>query len=246
MKVFILGFATLYYFAITTPVFSQDCKVLLEEINKSYKGECKNDLANGTGEALGDLYTYKGEFKKGYPDGEGVLTMKDGSIFKGEWKKGMIWGYGERTDNRGTLKKGYWKGNISDFIYVGTDKGYLIGYKVLDSERMDNATIDFVKSAVVLDKLNINIFENHVRQITNFEIMEMTSGVVYQIVNNSGRLKAEIIKVTYPITMRIRYILPYGTQDTQLPTGVDNMNSPRLLRFTIVEPGLWEVSITHR
>ena len=246
MKILLPGFAILFFFVITTPAFSQDCKALLEEINKSYKGECKNGLANGTGEASGELYTFNGEFKKGVPDGEGTLKMKDGSVFKGVWKKGMIWGYGELTDKNGTVKTGYWKGNISGFIYVGTDKGYLIGYKVLDSERMDNATVNFVKSTEALDKLNINIFENHVRQITNFEIMEMTSGVIYQVVNNSGRLKAELIKVTYPVTVRIRYILPYGTQDTKLPAGVDNLNSPRLLRFTIVEPGLWDVSITHR
>jgi hypothetical protein len=247
MKNFLNGIIALcWIYFLSTTAQSQDCRVLVEELNKNYKGACKNELANGSGEASGELFSYKGEFKKGYPDGEGTLKMNDSTVFKGEWKKGMIWGYGELIDKNGNVKKGYWKGNITSFIYVGTDKGYLNGYKILDSEKMENATVNFVKSTEALDKLNINIFENHVRQITNFEIMEMTSGIIYQVVNNSGRLKAELIHVTYPITMRIRYILPYGTQDTQLPAGVDNLNSPRIIRFTIVEPGLWDVSITHR
>ena len=230
----------------TTQAWSQDCSVLLKEISTNYKGECKGGFASGKGEATGNGYTYQGEFKKGYPDGEGALTLPDGTVFKSEWKKGMIWGYGELTAKDGSVKKGYWKGNITDFIYVGVDKDYLLGYKILDTQFMDNATIEFVKNKESLDKLVIQIYENHIRRIDHFEILGITSGVIHQVVNNNGRLTADIINISFPLTMQIRYILPYGTQDTKLMGGEDNLFSPRVLRFTIVEPGLWTVTITHR
>ena len=172
--------------------------------------------------------------------------MKDGTLLKVAWKRGEIYGYGEMTAIDGSVKKGFWKGTINNFIYVGEDKEFLKGYKILDQEMMDNATIDFVRSDEATDKLVILIFENHVRQINHFEIIEITTGVIHQVVNNGGRLRAEILNIQYPITMKIRYILPYGTQDTKLPEKQDNLFSPRVLRFTIVEPGFWTLTITHR
>ena len=225
---------------------AQACKVLSEDLNGIYKGDCKKGLANGKGEVSGEDVVYTGEFRKGYPDGEGVLKFNDGTVLKAEWKRGELYGYGELTATDGTAKKGYWKGTIHKYIYVGEDKDFLKGYKILDQEMMDNATIDFVKSDEATDKLVIQINENHVRQINHFEIIEITSGVIHQVINNGGRLKADIINIQYPVTMKIRYILPYGTQDTKLHGGQDNMFSPRTLRFTIVEPGLWTLTITHR
>lgn len=227
-------------------VQGQECKVLVKVISDSYSGDCKKGLAHGEGIAKGNGYIYEGEFKKGYPDGNGTLTMKDGSIFKGEWKDGDVYGYGELTKQDGEKTTGYFKGSIENFRLMGQDKASLAGYKVIETERLENATYSFIKNDDQENSVSIKIFENNIRKITNFEILEITSGTIQLVTNNGGRLTAEITNVTYPVTMGIRYIIPYGTQDTNLPGGVANLNSPRRMRFTIYEPGHWTLTITHR
>jgi hypothetical protein len=237
---------TLTIFLSVSLLKAQDCEVSLPSINKNYSGDCKKGLANGIGKAEGESVTYEGEFKKGLPNGEGKLEFKDGRLFKGEWKNGDVYGYGELTHSDGTVQSGYFKGTIENFRYLGEDKASLIGYKILKTERLDNATNSFVNSDPNGNSVTIKIFENNIRQITNFEILEITSGIIQLITNEGGRLSAEIVNVVFPITLGMRYILPYGTQDTTLPEGVTNLNSPRQMEFTIYEPGQWTVTITHR
>jgi hypothetical protein len=226
--------------------FGQECKVLVAAISGNYTGECKKGLANGSGKAEGESATYNGEFRKGLPNGEGTITFSDGRKFKGEWKNGEVYGFGELTDLDGKMKSGYFKGTIENFRYMGDDKSSLQGYRVLETERLDNATYSFVNSDPAGNSVTIKIFENNIRKINNFEILKITSGVIQLVTNQGGRLNAEIVKVTFPITLGLRYILPYGTQDTTLPGDVANLNSPRRIEFTIMEPGQWTVTITHR
>lgn len=234
------------YYLSGTQLFSQECKVNLEIISNEYSGDCKRGEAHGEGIARGNGFVYEGEFKRGYPHGEGTLKMSDGSIFNGEWKRGDVYGYGTITKPDGEKVTGYFKGTITSFRYMGEDKSSLAGYKVLETERLENATYQFIKADEKPSTVNIQIFENRIRQITNFEILEITSGSIQLINNSGGRLNAEIVNVQYPVTMSIRYIIPYGTQDTTLPGGVDNLNSPRRMRFTIAEQGEWTLTITHR
>jgi len=242
-----LGLLALFAFLLGLVARAQECKVLVEEIAIEYKGDCKKGQAHGTGEAIGENFTYKGEFKKGYPDGIGSLTMKNGDVFSGEFKEGMIYGEGELKEQDGGIKKGYFKGTISGFKYMGEDRASLAGYKIIEQKRMENATIDFIKSEEMEDKkILIKITENRVRQINNFEVLGKTSGIVQRVDNSGGRLMADIDDVSFPITLRIQYMLPYGTQDTVINEGVDNLLAPSLLRFTIYEPGFWTVNITHR
>lgn len=226
--------------------YGQGCKVLVDEIAGDYSGECKKGLANGMGKAIGESATYEGEFRKGLPDGDGTLAIKDGRKYTGEWKNGEIYGFGEFTGADGKVQKGYFKGTIKNFRYMGEDKSSLQGYKVIETERLDNATYTFVNSDPSGNSVTIKIFENNIRKINNFEILEITSGVIQLVTNQGGRLNADIVKVTFPITLGLRYILPYGTQDTTLPGDVANLNSPRRIEFTIMEPGQWTVTITHR
>jgi hypothetical protein len=246
MKLFLHFFVFILIFIPGYEISAQKCKVLLESLTLEYKGDCKKGMANGTGVAIGDGVKYEGEFKKGLPHGEGTLTFEDGRIFKGEWKQGEVYGYGELKDTSGATKSGYFKGTITGFRYMGEDKSSLAGYKVIETERLDNATYTFVNGDPQGNRVAIKIFENNIREITNFEILEITGGVIQLITNEGGRLNAEIERVTFPVTIGIRYIIPYGTQDRTLPGGVDNLNSPRRMRFTISEPGSWTVSITHR
>jgi hypothetical protein len=226
--------------------FGQECKVLVEILSTDYTGDCKKGFAHGQGTAIGDGVTYTGEFRKGYPNGEGTLTFEDGRVYTGEFKNGEIYGFGELVQNSGEVQKGYFKGMIDGFRYMGEDKASLAGYKIIETERLENATYTFVNSDPTGNKLSIKIFENNIRKITNFEILEITDGVIQLITNEGGRLNAEIVNVVFPVTIGIRYILPYGTQDTTLPGGVNNLNSPRRMVFTLTEPGDWTVAITHR
>ena len=226
--------------------YGQQCKVLVEAIARNYSGECKKGLADGVGKAEGDQATYEGEFRKGLPNGKGTITFNDGRKFNGEWKNGEIYGFGELTINDGKVQSGYFKGTIENFRFMGEDKASLQGYEIIETERLENATYTFVNSDPSGNSVTFKIFENNIRQINNFEILTITSGVIQLVTNQGGRLNAEIVKVTFPITLGLRYILPYGTQDTTLPGDVANLNSPRRIEFTIMEPGQWTVTITHR
>lgn len=115
MKQILFYFFTLF---ITTNAISQSCEVKADSLKGQYTGGCKKGLANGNGTAAG-IDSYTGDFKNGYPEGEGKYTWKNGSTYEGGFKHGLF-------DGNGTLKKvsntdkpivmsGFWKaGN-----YVG-------------------------------------------------------------------------------------------------------------------------------
>ena len=238
MKRITIGLITMFIFLMGLIARAQDCRILVEEIAMEYTGDCKKGLAHGKGIATGSGFTYEGEFKKGYPDGDGTLTFEeDGKTFTGEWKRGEVYGKGELNEN-GNITRGYFKGKMSGFVYMGTEKADLAGYKIIEKVRMENATIDFVHSEELDNMVLIKIQENVVRQIDNFDIVSMTSGTVRRLDNSGGRLTAEIENVDYPITFRIQYVLPYG--------GLENEMAPVLFRFTISQDGYWTVNITHR
>ena len=66
-----------------------------DSLQGTYKGTCKNGLANGHGTAIG-IDSYTGQFLNGYPEGNGKYTWKNGSWYDGAWKKGV-------DDGKGTL-----------------------------------------------------------------------------------------------------------------------------------------------
>jgi hypothetical protein len=98
-------------FSDTVTFAQSDCKVLLQGISNSYTGSCKQGLANGQGEASGTDH-YKGEFRKGFPDGIGTYTWLTGETYTGEWKKGLREGKGKYTFKylgRDSVMTGVWK-----------------------------------------------------------------------------------------------------------------------------------------
>ncbi len=60
----------------------------------SYQGESKRSLAHSEGNAQG-VDSYKGNFKKGYPQGRGTYTWQNGDFYVGSWHKGQRNGEGE-------------------------------------------------------------------------------------------------------------------------------------------------------
>jgi hypothetical protein len=108
--VLIAGIVTLSLSASVTCA-QISCKVLLPKIGDSYTGSCKQGLANGQGEAFG-IDRYKGEFKKGFPDGTGIYFWQTGETYNGEWKRGVREGNGKYTYKymgRDSVLSGVWK-----------------------------------------------------------------------------------------------------------------------------------------
>lgn len=86
-------FFCLWFLALQS--FGQtDCKVLKAEISLIYKGDCKNGLAEGKGDASGRDH-YVGEFKKGLPHGKGTYEWSTGEVYEGDWRRGLRQGSGE-------------------------------------------------------------------------------------------------------------------------------------------------------
>lgn len=104
--------------SLTGSAFAQDsntCEVAVLPITGQYTGECKSNKAHGKGKSVG-MDTYEGEFKKGYPDGEGTYTWKNGNFFTGSFKKGIKQGMGEmhflRPGITDSVVVGYWEKDL--------------------------------------------------------------------------------------------------------------------------------------
>jgi len=129
-KVILLSTVITMIFLPSSIINGQDnCKVLIPRIGDSYKGSCKNGLAEGRGEAFG-VDQYSGNFKKGYPDGKGTYIWQSGDIYEGDWKKGLRDGNGTFTIKhmgRDSVLAGVWKQDT----YVGTVDlpAYVIQYR---------------------------------------------------------------------------------------------------------------------
>jgi hypothetical protein len=98
--------------------FSQDanaCKVSLPNLRGIYKGECKNGLAEGNGEAQG-VHRYTGTFKNGLPNGKGIYYSSETVYYSGVFQNGLKEGKGEmhylKTGAPDSVVKGYWSGDI--------------------------------------------------------------------------------------------------------------------------------------
>lgn len=114
MKTFYLSALGLLFSATLS---AQDCEVLVPALQGKYSGDCKSKKANGIGKAEG-TDTYDGNFKNGYPAGEGTYTFKNGDYYKGNFKKGVKDGKGEFHYKRATedsVVLGYWKNDT----YIG-------------------------------------------------------------------------------------------------------------------------------
>jgi len=101
-------------FASIPVILSQPCSVSVDSLKGQYTGSCKNGKANGFGNAVG-VDSYTGDFKNGYPDGDGKYTWKNGTWYNGKWKAGLFEGNGtfnkidsNRPDSA-TLITGFWQ-----------------------------------------------------------------------------------------------------------------------------------------
>ena len=101
-------------FFLASVILSQNCVVSIDSLKGQYTGGCRKGRANGFGTAVG-VDSYTGNFKNGYPDGEGKYTWKNGSWFNGNWKDGLFDGNGtfskidDSRPDSATLVTGFWQ-----------------------------------------------------------------------------------------------------------------------------------------
>lgn len=124
-KLFLICTLSLFFFFTATA--QENCAVKLQEISGTYTGACKDGKANGKGKSVG-IDQYEGNFKNGYPDGEGTYTWSNGDVYTGGFRKGLKEGKGSmllhKDSASGKATTGYWKKNV----YIGE---YETDYKVL-------------------------------------------------------------------------------------------------------------------
>ena len=144
-----------FFLTGTYATFSQsNCKVKLEVLSESYKGDCKKGYAHGSGEASGKEDIYKGNFKKGYPHGFGEYNWGNGSKYIGDFSKGKMDGQGvlivKKPDGTEELKKGYFESNE----YIGE---YKYPYSVKSKREVKNVYIQEDPSVLHGDLYQITI-----------------------------------------------------------------------------------------
>lgn len=136
LKLFFLGLL-LSSFNITYSQVNKKCKVVHEDLNGQYEGDCKKGLAHG----MGIFY---------FSDGE--------QIYEGRFKKGKFSGDGELykmiEGEKEVLKRGIWKKNK----YYGEKK--LNPYTVKRDENVDRYTIRKVGEG---NRIEISFFQNGTR-----------------------------------------------------------------------------------
>ncbi len=109
-------------------MLAQNCAVNIDSLKGKYDGNCNKGIANGKGTATG-VDSYTGDFKNGYPDGQGKYVWRNGSTYVGSWKNGFFEGEGtlhkmnlDNTDSDIVLN-GFWKKGK----YIGKyEKPYLV------------------------------------------------------------------------------------------------------------------------
>ena len=85
--------------------------------NESYFGDFINNLPEGKGKEINDLYIYEGNFKKGKKNGIGKIIYKD----TGDWYEGIFFNNNFHGEGKYHWKKnGYeYKGNYVNGIIEG-------------------------------------------------------------------------------------------------------------------------------
>jgi hypothetical protein len=236
-------------FFMATSTYAQKCQVLGPSgIIGEYEGDCKRGVAHGEGVATGKA-KYIGEFKKGYPEGEGTYFYANGDVLFGEWEEGKVMGYGYKIEKADTLS-GYWKGDPDNVRFMGTEKDDLKGYTILAKDNISNVIIEKADEGadnqltLKLSDINRSIYAVSFREISSGQQQEpqyVNPGRriddAGRPINDYGRIILQLKDVVYPFTGTIRY---------QVLNKSANFALPVVLKFQIKEPGNWTVSINHR
>lgn len=203
---------------------SSDCVVLLESISGSYEGDCKKGKAHGIGTAQG-THKYEGEFRKGWPFGEGKYTWTEGRWYNGMFRNGMKNGYGKMHSNligEDTLLVGYWRNNR----YMGEEK--LADFEIIERRNLENMNI--ILRDIDGSSLRIKILRD---KSTN------SKAVITMLNSSSGHGRKGSGSVVYEnIEFPFQFSIFYDT-----PNRIDSNNISCVVEVIINTPGDWEVRL---
>ncbi len=186
------------------------CKVLSKSINLEYRGPCKKGLANGIGEAKG-IHQYKGNFKNGYPNGNGIYYYSDNMYFDGNFQNGIKEGKGEmhykKNEQPDSIVKGYWSADVyrgKNYVTYTTDA--VAKFDQVDispsSQSGNKVTIEISNTSKSLDG---KIYNSRGLDIYLTELVSMKSNSLLKLLStNDSQLKSIwVFEVTeFPIQLR--------------------------------------------
>ncbi len=202
------------------------CEVLTERLKGEYRGECKNGLAHGYGEAQGED-KYLGEFKRGYPHGNGEYTWSTGETYKGEWKRGLRDGEGTYlffSNGKDTAIYGKWVDD--EYIGVYHERAYNVDY------RSNVGRVSFSK--IRDDEYYIRLkFVRNGAENTNISsvLMVGSSGT-----ESTDRMFTGYENVEFPFKGKVLFSAPNAFHSATLRCE---------MRYQVFEPGAWMISISY-
>ena len=201
-----------------------DCKVYPSKITDYYVGECKKGLAHGMGKAEG-IDVYEGRFRKGYPDGIGTYTWKNGNSYVGEFDKGLKDGEGEfsfKMYGKDTTTVGFWR----DDEYIGKENKP--PYKVLQKMSVDR--LSFKNSESERDLIEIEFYKSGVRNGSVNNLTIQNSSGAYETVGNILRIS----NIELPYKGEVRY---------STPSALGGSSVQCYFIFEINQKGKWEIRV---
>jgi len=240
MKKIIFLFASSFFVSV---ILSQSCIVSVDSLKGHYTGGCKHGKANGFGTAIG-TDTYTGNFRNGYPEGEGKYTWKNGTWYNGNWKAGLFEGNGtfnkvedKKTDSA-TLITGFWEegkymGKFQKpFSITSLTNGIndVSGRKIGDSK--SEITISVTSTTAGGSSLNIPVLPKP--KLVNIELFE---GRFMQQIDN------ETSRITNKYTFR-NVTFPFYAIFTFETTGTNPMPLPlEKIKVEITESSSWYIQV---
>jgi len=224
MKKLILFAGIAIITAYTSAIFAQDnCKVLMPGIGDTYTGSCKKGFADGQGEASG-IDQYKGQFKKGLPNGTGTYIWQTGESYTGGWKMGLREGHGKyvfKSQGRDSVISGMWKGD--KFIGENPPAPYVIEYR---------NSIGRVSCIKVGERPYVKyVFSRNGSESNNI------SDLLLQGSSGSERMNSSFTgfeQVTFPFTGKVSFKAPNSWMSATITCE---------LRLVINEPASWVVTM---
>lgn len=160
---------SLFSFLLVNTIKAQEtCKVSVESLQGTYTGACKDGKAEGLGSAKG-TDAYSGQFKNGFPEGEGTYVWANKNTYTGNFKKGNMDGKGEMLyatrSGVDSVVKGFWKKNK----YVGAyEKTYVINDR---SGKVNKIDVMLIRKGGSAGSININ--STQMSSVSNFNASPM-------------------------------------------------------------------------
>lgn len=214
-----------------TDAQNADCSVLTDSLKGTYEGGCSSSKASGFGKAKG-ADSYEGNFKNGYPDGQGTYTWKNGDHYTGAWKKGLREGKGEMHIKKGTgvrdsVFTGFWKKDSYKGEY---ENPYVIHNVTPDIGRMQVSKIDPKGSSISVTVENRagggSFASSGFQASTTMTAYQVTRGIF--ISKSQNTLTNKDVSIFRGATFPFRCTFTFGSS---------------IVEIEIFEEGYWEINV---